>query len=134
MFPIRTKGLTVTSTTPDARQPGSHKVQIIGGLLVVVFTFALVGVMILLEGVGLSLAILGTFVLALGLGGRIVLLLGRLHPIAEASVTRCCYVAAALGALCFEPWSTRIWVAAVALAVMVLLDYLEYRAKGHRTM
>lgn len=132
MFPIRTKGFTVSSTTPDARE-GSHKVQIIGGLLVIVFTFALVGVMILLEGVGLSLAILGTFILALGLGGRIVLLLGKLHPIAEASVARCCYVAAALGALCFEPWGTRIWVAAVALSVMVLLDYLEYRAKGHRT-
>ena len=49
MFPIRTKGFTVSSTTPDARE-GSHKVQIIGGLLVIVFTFALVGVMILLEG------------------------------------------------------------------------------------
>lgn len=124
------------STSPDARQPaaGSHRTQILGGLLVVVFTFALVGVMILLDSVGLSLVILGTFLLALGLGGRIVLLLGKLHPIAEASVARCCYAAAALGALCFEPWEIRIWVGAVALALMVVLDYLEYRAKGHRTM
>ncbi len=126
----------MTSTAPTGRQAGtdSHKVQIIAGLLVIVFTFALVGIMILLESVDLQLAIVGTFVIALGLGGRIVLLLGKLHPIAEASVTRCCYVAAALGAMCFEPWGIRIWVGAVALAVMVLLDYIEYRAKGRRTI
>lgn len=90
--------------------------------------------MLLLSYINLDLAIMGTFILALGFGGRIVMMLGSLHPIAEASVTRCCYIAAALGALCFEPWDVRIWVAGVALALMAVLDYIEYRVKGKRSM
>lgn len=122
----------MTSTTPGSTT--NNKTQIIATLLVIVVAFALVGLMILLHYINLDLAILGTFILALGFGGRIVMMLGNLHPIAEASVTRCCYIATALGALCFEPWDVRIWVAGVALAVMAVLDFVEYRVKGKRSM
>lgn len=124
--------IPVTGTQQDPTS--SNKTQIIAALLVIVVSFALVGLMMLLNYVNLDLAILGTFILALGFGGRIVMMLGNLHPIAEASVTRCCYIATALGALCFEPWSVRLWVAGVALAVMAVLDYIEYRVKGKRSM
>lgn len=125
----------MTTNDPASTRPeNTHRVQIVAGLLVIVVTFALVGLMVLLGSVGLQLIIIGTFLLALGLGGRIVMMLGKLHPIAEATVTRCCYIATALGAMCFEPWSVRIWVGAVALAVMVLLDYVEYRVKGSRSL
>ena len=125
---MSTENATGTSST------GTHRTQIIAGLLVIVVTFAVVGLMLLLHSVGLSLVILGTFVLALGLGARIVMMLGRLNPIAEAMITRCGYVATALGAMCFEPWDVRLWVGAVALTIMVLLDYVEYRVKGSRSL
>lgn len=129
------------TATPDPRPTEtrvgggeSHKTYLISTVLVITVALALAGVMVLLDMAGLDLEILGSFVLALAVGGRIVQMLGRLGGVAAASLTRWCYIATALGALCFEPWSLRIWVAAVALSVMAVFDYIEYRVKRRPAM
>lgn len=124
--------MVTPQATPSSKN--THGSPLISTLLVIAIALALAGLMYLLEVAGLSPEIIGTFVLALAVGGRIVQMLGSLGSIAEGSLTRLGYVATALGAASFEQWSLRIWVVAAALGVMAIFDYIEYRVKGRTTL
>ncbi|MFV0429242.1 MAG: hypothetical protein ACK5KO_07450 [Arachnia sp.] len=101
-------------------------------VIVVVVSAVLVGLMLLLPAVGLPLNILGTAYVALGFGGRAVMLVGSMGPLVEAAVNRSCLVAVVLGTVCFEPFEVRIWVAAVAMLLWITLELLEARLAAQR--
>ena len=73
------------------------------------------------------LVVLGTAMIALGIGGRVVMLVGQLKASTESVVIGLCYSIVVLGTLCFEPLSTRIIVAGVALLLLLIIDAIDSR-------
>ncbi|MDO5735274.1 MAG: hypothetical protein Q4P15_02240 [Propionibacteriaceae bacterium] len=101
-------------------------------VITIVGTIVLAALMLLLIQVPtfqqqIPLVVLGTAMIALGFGGRVVMLVGRLKASTEAVVIGLCYSIVVLGTLCFEPLSTRIIVAGVALLILLLIDAIDSR-------
>ena len=78
------------------------------------------------------LVVLGTAMIALGFGGRVVMLVGQLKASTEAVVIGLCYSIVVLGSQAFEPMSTRIIVAGVALLVLLVIDAIDSRIISSR--
>lgn len=100
-------------------------------VVIIIGTVVLAALMLLLVPVA-PLPILGTAMIALGVGGRAVMLVGQLKPSTEAVVIGLCYSSVVLGTQCFEPLSTRIIVAAVALLVLLVMDAIDSRINESR--
>ncbi len=101
-------------------------------VIIIVGTIVLAGLMLLLIQVptfqeATPLVVLGTAMIALGFGGRVVMLVGQLKASTEAVVIGLCYSIVVLGTLCFEPLATRIIVAGVALLVLLVIDAIDSR-------
>ena len=101
-------------------------------VIIIIGTVVLAALMLLLIQIPAfqeetPLVVLGTAMIALGFGGRIVMLVGRLKVQTEAVVVGLCYTAVVLGALCFDPLTTRIIVAAIALLILLIIDAIDSR-------
>lgn len=96
-------------------------------LVVALGTLALAAVVWLLSLAGAPMAIVGTALIALGFGGRVVMIVGKLRPAVEQSVAGLCYASAVLGALCFDGLITRVVVAAITLVVFMIVDVVDAR-------
>lgn len=96
-------------------------------LVVALGTLVIAAVVWLLSLAGAPMMIVGTALIALGFGGRIVMIVGKLQPAVEQAVIGLCYAAAVFGALCFDGLITRIVVAAVTLVVFMVVDVVDAR-------
>lgn len=101
-------------------------------VIIIIGTIVLAALMLLLIQVptfqeSTPLVVLGTAMIALGFGGRVVMLVGQLKPSTEAVVIGLCYSTVVLGTLCFEPLSTRIIVAGIALLILLVIDAIDSR-------
>lgn len=101
-------------------------------VIIIIGTIVLAALMLLLIQVPtfqerLPLVVLGTAMIALGFGGRVVMLVGQLKASTEAVVIGLCYSIVVLGTMCFEPLSTRIIVAAIALLILLVIDAIDSR-------
>lgn len=117
---------TSSSQTREPRAFGWSSVIIIIG------TIVLAALMLLLIQIPTfqkptPLVVLGTAMIALGFGGRVVMLVGQLKASTEAVVIGLCYSIVVLGTQCFEPLSTRVIVAGVALLVLLVIDAIDSR-------
>lgn len=120
--------MTNTPTT-DTRNPRAFGWS---SVIIIVGTIVLTALMLLLIQVPTfqeptPLVVLGTAMIALGFGGRVVMLVGQLKASTEAVVIGLCYSIVVLGTLCFEPLSTRIIVAGVALLILLIIDAIDSR-------
>lgn len=120
--------MTNTPTT-DTRTPRAFGWS---SVIIIVGTIVLTALMLLLIQVPTfqeptPLVVLGTAMIALGFGGRVVMLVGQLKASTEAVVIGLCYSIVVLGTLCFEPLSTRIIVAGVALLILLIIDAIDSR-------
>lgn len=114
----------MTSTpAPETRAPRAFGWS---SVIIIVGTIVIAALMLLLVPVT-PLAILGTAMIALGFGGRTVMLVGHLKASTEAVVIGLCYSTVVLGTQCFEPLTTRIIVAAVALLILLVIDAIDSR-------
>ncbi len=112
-----------STTTPETHAPRAFGWS---SVIIIIGTILIAALMLLLVPV-VQLPILGTAMIALGMGGRIVMLVGSLKVQTEAVVIGLCYSAVVLGAMCFEPLTTRIIVATVALLILLVIDAIDAR-------
>lgn len=101
-------------------------------VIIIIGTIVLAALMLLLIQIPAfedptPLVVLGTAMIALGFGGRIVMLVGSLKIQTELVVIGLCYSAVVLGTMCFEPLTTRIVVAAIALLILLIIDAIDSR-------
>lgn len=101
-------------------------------VIIIIGTVVLAALMLLLIQIPAfdeptPLVVLGTAMIALGFGGRTVMLVGRLKVQTEAVVIGLCYSAVVLGTMCFEPLTTRIIVGAIALLILLIIDAIDSR-------
>ncbi|MGO1487928.1 MAG: hypothetical protein ACTHWA_05140 [Arachnia sp.] len=120
----------MTSTpSPNSRAPRtfgwSSVITIVGTTVLAFLMLLLIQVPTFQEMT--PLVVLGTAMIALGFGGRVVMLVGQLKATTEAVVIGLCYSIVVLGTMCFEPLSTRIIVAAVALLILLIIDAIDSR-------
>ncbi|MGV8845240.1 hypothetical protein [Tessaracoccus sp.] len=106
-------------------------------VIIIVGTIVLAALMLLLIQVPTfqeptPLVVLGTAMIALGFGGRVVMLVGQLKASTEAVVIGLCYSIVVLGSQSFDPLSTRIIVAGVALLVLLVIDAIDSRIISSR--
>ncbi len=120
----------MTSTpSPNSRAPRtfgwSSVITIVGTIVLAFLMLLLIQVPTFQEPT--PLVVLGTAMIALGFGGRVVMLVGQLKAATEAVVIGLCYSIVVLGTMCFEPLSTRIIVAGVALLILLIIDAIDSR-------
>ncbi|MGO1383243.1 MAG: hypothetical protein ACTHU1_00410 [Arachnia sp.] len=120
----------MTSTpSPNSRAPRtfgwSSVITIVGTTVLAFLMLLLIQVPTFQEMT--PLVVLGTAMIALGFGGRVVMLVGQLKATTEAVVIGLCYSIVVLGTMCFDPLSTRIIVAAVALLILLIIDAIDSR-------
>ena len=117
---------TSSSQTREPRAFGwSSVIIIIGTIVLAALMLLLIQVPTFQEPT--PLVVLGTAMIALGFGGRVVMLVGQLKASTEAVVIGLCYSIVVLGSQAFEPMSTRIIVAGVALLVLLVIDAIDSR-------
>jgi len=125
----------MTSTpSPNSRAPRtfgwSSVITIVGTIVLAFLMLLLIQVPTFQEST--PLVVLGTAMIALGVGGRLVMLVGQLKASTEAVVIGLCYSIVVLGTMCFEPLSTRIIVAGVALLILLIIDAIDSRILASR--
>lgn len=125
----------MTSTpSPNSRAPRtfgwSSVITIVGTIVLAFLMLLLIQVPTFQENT--PLVVLGTAMIALGVGGRLVMLVGQLKASTEAVVIGLCYSIVVLGTMCFEPLSTRIIVAGVALLILLIIDAIDSRILASR--
>ncbi len=119
----------MTNTPTETRSPRafgwSSVIIIVGTLVIAALMLLMIQVPTFQETT--PLVVLGTAMIALGFGGRVVMLAGQLKPSTEAVVIGLCYSIVVLGSQCFDPLSTRIIVAGVALLILMVIDAIDSR-------
>ena len=119
----------MTNTPTETRAPRafgwSSVIIIVGTIVIAALMLLMIQVPTFQETT--PLVVLGTAMIALGFGGRVVMLAGQLKPSTEAVVIGLCYSIVVLGSQCFEPLSTRIIVAGVALLILMVIDAIDSR-------
>ncbi len=106
-------------------------------VIIIIGTIVLAALMLLLIQIPAfedptPLVVLGTAMIALGFGGRIVKLVGNLKIQTELVVIGLCYSAVVLGTMCFEPLTTRIIVGGIALLILLIIDAIDSRIESGR--
>ncbi len=119
----------MTNTPTETRAPRAFGWS---SVIIIVGTIVIAAIMLLMIQVPTfqettPLVVLGTAMIALGFGGRVVMLAGQLKPSTEAVVIGLCYSTVVLGSQCFDPLSTRIIVAGVALLILMIIDAIDSR-------
>ncbi len=118
-----------SNSSPETRAPRtfgwSSVITIVGTIVLAFLMLLLIQVPTFQEAT--PLVVLGTAMIALGIGGRVVMLVGQLKASTEAVVIGLCYSIVVLGTLCFDPLSTRIIVAGVALLLLLIIDAIDSR-------
>lgn len=115
-----------TSETRAPRAFGwASVITIVGTIVIAALMLLLIQVPTFQEST--PLVVLGTAMIALGFGGRVVMLVGQLKASTESVVIGLCYSAVVLGSQCFEPLTTRIIVAGVALLILLIIDAIDSR-------
>lgn len=118
-----------SNPSPETRAPRtfgwSSVITIVGTIVLAFLMLLLIQVPTFQEPT--PLVVLGTAMIALGFGGRVVMLVGQLKASTEAVVIGLCYSIVVLGTLCFEPLATRIIVAGVALLILLIIDAIDSR-------
>lgn len=118
----------------SSQNPENHAPRAFGwsSVIIIIGTSVLAALMLLLIQIPAfedptPLVVLGTAMIALGFGGRIVMLVGSLKVQTELVVIGLCYAAVVLGTMCFEPLTTRIIVGTVALLVLLIIEAIDSR-------